>query len=192
MHLVDGVDQVLAATRQNLSQGASQIKLTTGGGVSDPLHTAQFLPEEIEAAVRAAADWDTYVLVHAYTNETVIRSLEAGVLCIDHGQMMGEEAMQLLVEKGAFLVPNMSGLSTELLQHPVYGQGFFAEKTRAFQEGSSDFVRLVNTYEPKLAYGTDVVATDLVIGKLLDLNHEIMLNFIDENLFQGDRFPTRF
>ena len=168
MHLVDGVDEVLRATRQNLSQGATQIKLTTGGGVSstlDPLFTKQFLHEEIEAAVRAAADWDTYVLVHAYTDETVIRSLEAGVLCIDHGQMMSAEAMQLLVEKDAFLVPNMAALSPEILDHPVYGQGVFAVKTKAFLDGSSEFVDLVNQYKPKLVYGTDVVATDIVTSR---------------------------
>ena len=165
MHLVDGVDEVIRATRQNLSQGATQIKMTTGGGISstlDPLHTKQFFPEEIEAAVRAAADWDTYVLVHAYTDETVIRSLEAGVQCIDHGQMMSEKAMQLLVEKEAFLVPNMAAMSPEILDHPVYGQGVFAVKTRAFLDGSNEFVDLVNKYNPKVAYGTDVVATEPV------------------------------
>lgn len=168
MHLVDGVDEVTRATRQNLSQGASQIKLTTGGGVSstlDPLHTKQFFAEEIEAAVRAAADWDTYVLVHAYTAETVIRSLKAGVLCVEHGQMMNAEAMALLVEKEAFLVPNMAALSPEILDHPVYGQGVFGEKTRTFLDGSSSFVDLVNTHRPKVVYGTDVVATDIVTSR---------------------------
>jgi imidazolonepropionase-like amidohydrolase len=165
MHLVDGVPQVLAATRQNLAAGATQIKMTTGGGVSstmDPLHTIQFLPEEIEAAVRAARDWDTYVLVHAYTDETVMRSLNAGVLCIDHGQMMSEKAMKLLVEKGAFLSPNIAAISEELLQHPVYGRGVFGKKTRQFIDGSKGFVKLVNKYKPKVVYNTDVVATDLV------------------------------
>ena len=54
--VADGEDAVLAAVRQNLSQGATQIKLMAGGGVAsilDPLHTLQFLPEEIETAVRA-------------------------------------------------------------------------------------------------------------------------------------------
>ena len=168
MHLVDGVDRVLAATRQNLAAGATQIKMTTGGGVSstlDPLHTVQYLPEEIEAAVRAAKDWDTYVMVHAYTDETVKRSLNAGVLCIEHGQMMSDEAMKLLVEKEAFLSPNMAAISEELLQHPVYGQGAIGKKTRGFIDGSQNFVKLVNEYKPKVVYNTDVVATDLVSSR---------------------------
>jgi imidazolonepropionase-like amidohydrolase len=165
MHLVDGVPRVLAATRQNLAAGATQIKMTTGGGVSstlDPLHTVQFLPEEIEAAVRVARDWDTYVMVHAYTAKTVKRSLQAGVLCIEHGQMMDDEAMAMLVEKEAFLSPNMAALSVELLQHPVYGRGVFAIKTRQFIKGSKGFVNLVKKHNPKVVYNTDVVATDLV------------------------------
>ena len=109
--------------------------------------------------------WDTYVLVHAYTNETVIRSLEAGVECIDHGQMMTEETMKLLVEKEIFLVPNMAALSPEILEHPVYGKGFFGQKTREFLEGSENFVHLVNKLQPKVAYGTDVVATELVSSR---------------------------
>lgn len=168
MHLVDGPDAVLAATRQNLSQGATQIKMTTGGGVSstlDPLFTSQFLPSEIEAAVLAAADWDTYVLVHAYNDATVIRSLEAGVKCIDHGQMMSEEAMKMLVEKEAFLSPNMAALSDELLQHPVYGKGPIGEKTKQFIAGTKEFIELVKKYKPKVVYNTDVVASDLVSSR---------------------------
>jgi imidazolonepropionase-like amidohydrolase len=168
MHLVDGPDAVLTATRQNLSQGATQIKLTTGGGVSstlDPLFTSQFLPSEIEAAVKAAADWDTYVLVHAYNDATVIRSLEAGVKCIDHGQMMSEKAMKMLVEKGAFLSPNMAALSDELLLHPVYGKGAIGEKTKQFIAGTKEFIELVKKYKPKVVYNTDVVASDLVSSR---------------------------
>ena len=167
-HIVDGPAAMLGAVRQNLSQGASQIKLTTGGGISsalDPLHTVQSTREEIAAAVQAAGDWDTYVLVHAYTDPTVRRAIEAGVKCIDHGQMMTEETMKLLVERDIFLVPNMAAMSPEILEHPVYGKGFFGQKTREFLEGSKEFVKLVNKLQPKVAYGTDVVATEMISSR---------------------------
>ncbi len=67
--IVDGPDAVTAATRENLRQGASQIKLMTGGGAAslyDPLDVTEFFEEEIRAAVRAAEDWGTYVMVHVY------------------------------------------------------------------------------------------------------------------------------
>ena len=85
---VDGADRMLAAVRQNFSQGASQIKIMAGGGVAsilDPLHTLQFTPAEIEAAVQAAADWDTYVAAHVFSDEGINRCIDAGVKSIEHG-----------------------------------------------------------------------------------------------------------
>ena len=61
---------MLTATRENFRNGASQIKLMAGGGtlsIYDPLDVAQYTPDEMKAAVEAAADWNTYVTVHAYT-----------------------------------------------------------------------------------------------------------------------------
>jgi imidazolonepropionase-like amidohydrolase len=85
--IADGRDEVLTATRENLRQGASQIKLMAGGGTSsayDPLDVTQYTLDEMKAAVEAAADWNTYVTVHAYTPAAVRRAIEAGVKCIEH------------------------------------------------------------------------------------------------------------
>jgi len=62
--IADGEAEVLRRTREQLMKGASQIKIMAGGGVTslyDPLDTAQFLEEEMRAAVRAAADWGTFL-----------------------------------------------------------------------------------------------------------------------------------
>lgn len=67
--IADGADAVTAAVRENLRQGASQIKLMAGGGAAslyDPLDVTEFFEEELRAAVRAAEDWGTYVMVHVY------------------------------------------------------------------------------------------------------------------------------
>ncbi len=80
--IVDGADAVTAATRENLRQGASQIKLMTGGGAAslyDPLDVTEFFEEEIRAAVRAAEDWGTYVMVHVYNPRGIARAIVAGV-----------------------------------------------------------------------------------------------------------------
>ena len=82
---MDGHDEVLTAARENLRMGASQLKVTAGGGTSsayDPIDVTQFTPEELQAAVIAAADWNTYVTVHAYTPKSVRRAVDAGVLCL--------------------------------------------------------------------------------------------------------------
>ena len=95
---------VLQATREQLMQGASQIKIVAGGGVSsnyDPIDVLQFLPEEIEAAVLAAADWGTYVMAHVYTPKGIQRCLKAGVKCIEHGQLTDEDTVMMMADKGA-------------------------------------------------------------------------------------------
>lgn len=102
--VVDGVPEVLTAVRTQLRKGASQIKLTAGGGVMseyDPIDTAQFTFKELEAAVQAADDWGTYVTAHVYTDKAIKRALKAGVKCIDHGQMMTEKVFNKLIKSKA-------------------------------------------------------------------------------------------
>ncbi len=101
--IADGVPEVLRRTREQLMQGASQIKLMAGGGVAssfDPLDVTQFTEEEIHAAVQAAGSWGTYVTVHAYTPDAVQTAIRAGVRCIDHGQLLDEETVKIMADKG--------------------------------------------------------------------------------------------
>jgi imidazolonepropionase-like amidohydrolase len=105
-HVVDGVPEVLRATRYNLRKGATQIKIMAGGGVStvfDPLHVVQFTPEEMGAAVQAAKDWGTYVLAHAYHDESVNRAIDAGVRVIEHGFLMSEPTVRRMKKEGIAL-----------------------------------------------------------------------------------------
>ena len=87
-------------------QGASQIKLTAGGGVSSPfspLDVTTFTEPELRAAVEAAENWGTYVAVHAYTPAAIQRAIAAGVKCIEHGYLMDEATAKLIAEKGIWL-----------------------------------------------------------------------------------------
>ena len=104
--VANGVPEVLAAVRNQLKKGASQIKLALGGGVisdSDPIDTLQFTPEEIRAAVQATNDWGTYVAVHVYTSAGIRRALDAGIHSIEHGHLADEDTIRLIGEKGAWL-----------------------------------------------------------------------------------------
>lgn len=68
--IADGADQVLRAAREQLLLGASQLKVMAGGGIAspyDPIDVTQYTEAELRAAVEAAEDWGTYVMVHAYT-----------------------------------------------------------------------------------------------------------------------------
>jgi imidazolonepropionase-like amidohydrolase len=105
-HVVDGVPEVLRAVRYNLRKGATQIKLMGGGGVSsefDPLHVTQLTLEEMKAAVQAAEDWGTYVMVHAYHDRSVNRAIDAGARCIEHGFLMSENTIKRMAKEGVAL-----------------------------------------------------------------------------------------
>lgn len=150
--IVDGRDEVLTAARENLRMGASQLKLTAGGGTSsayDPVDVTQFTLDELRAAVDAAGDWNTYVAVHAYTPKAVQRSVEAGVLCVEHGQLLDEPTVNLLAERGVwlsgqYLRPNTETMSPER-----------RAKRAAVVDGNSVVWPMAKNAGVKLAWGTD-------------------------------------
>src|SRR5215467_12574660 len=104
--IADSPDEVRVRVREQLMQGASQIKLTAGGGVSSPfspIDVSTFTEAELRAAVEAAENWGTYVTVHAFTPAAIQRSIAAGVRCIEHGFLMDEATGQLMAEKDVWL-----------------------------------------------------------------------------------------
>lgn len=164
IQLVDSPDEMTAATRRNLSHGASQIKLTAGGGVSstlDPLYSVGFSVAEMRAAVVAAEFFDTYVLTHAYNDRTVRMSIEAGVKVIEHGQMVTEDTVKLMVDKGIYWSVNLAGMDPDLLTHPNFATGPVRAKVETFHEGSKDMVRLIKKHKPKIVFNVDTVLSTM-------------------------------
>lgn len=167
--LADGVPEVLRATREVLRLGATQVKVMAGGGVSssvDPLHTVQYLPEELEAAVKAARDYNTYVLVHAYNDESIIRSINAGVLSIDHATLMTEESAKLIKKKDVFVVPffSMLGLSEDVVKQVLGDQAI--EKFLIVQNGAKNQMRLLKKYNiEKVGFSTDIIGNSAALKK---------------------------
>ena len=164
--IADGVPAILSAVRDNFANGAVYIKIHAGGGVSserDPLHTVQYTPEELSAANQAVRNWDTYWTVHAYTDGAVNQALDAGALCVDHAQMISEKTMKRLVDDGIFVSSNLTGMSRELLKHPVYGDPASPvhTKVKQFMDGSSSFPDYVRKYKPKYVFNSDIVFSSL-------------------------------
>jgi imidazolonepropionase-like amidohydrolase len=150
--IADGRDEVLTATRENLRAGASQIKVMAGGGAAsayDPLDVAQYTLDEMKAAVEAADDWGTYVTVHAYTPKAVGRAIEAGVKCIEHGQLLDEATMKLLSEKGVWL--SLQALD----EAPVTANPEVKAKKHTVVEGTDNAFKWAKKFNVKLAWGTD-------------------------------------
>lgn len=99
--IADGPDEVRRAAREQLMLGASQIKLMAGGGVAssyDPLDVTQYTEAELAAAVEAAENWGTYVMVHAYTPRAIRQAVTAGVRSIEHGHLADELTVELIAE----------------------------------------------------------------------------------------------
>lgn len=104
--IAEGVPEVLAAARENLRHGASQIKVMAGGGYSspaDPLLGTQYTLEEMKAAVDVAKNWGTYVTIHAYTPESINQALDAGVKDVGHGQLLDKKTLLRMAKEGIFL-----------------------------------------------------------------------------------------
>ena len=143
--------------REQLQLGASQIKLMAGGGVSssfDPLDVTQYSVAELRAAVEAAENWGTYVTVHAYTPRAVRQAIEAGVKCIDHGQLLDDATAKLMAEKGIWwsLQPFVDD-----------GPSAFAEgspnrkKQLEMFAGTDTAYTLAKKYGLRTAWGTDIL-----------------------------------
>jgi len=158
--VADSPDAVRQRVREQLMLGASQIKLTAGGGVSSPhspLDVSAFTPEELKAAVDAATNWGTYVSVHAYTPTAVRRAIDAGVKVIEHAHLIDDATARYMAEKGVWL-------ST---------QPFLAEEAQPFPPGSDQYLKkqqvvagtdviygLVRKYRIKTAFGTDILFSE--------------------------------
>jgi len=150
--IADGRDEVLTATRENLRFGASQIKLMAGGGTAsayDPIDVTQYTFDEMKAAVDAAEDWGTYVMVHAYTPRAVQRAVEAGVKSIEHGQMLDEETLKILAKKGVWLsLQNLMDNNENMDEQRK-------EKRKPVLDGQDKVWPLAKKLGVKLAWGTD-------------------------------------
>jgi imidazolonepropionase-like amidohydrolase len=155
--VADSPDEVRVRVREQLMLGATQIKLTAGGGVASPhspLDVSTFTEPELHAAVEAAENWGTYVTVHAYTPASIQRAIAAGVKCIEHGQLMDEPTARLMAERGIWLSI----------------QPFPDEAAKAFPPSSQEHAKaleviaatdktytLAKKYKLKTAFGTDII-----------------------------------
>jgi imidazolonepropionase-like amidohydrolase len=110
LEIADGADAVRAAVREQLRQGADQIKIMVSGGVAspyDPLDSRQFSLPEIAAAVEEASAFGRYTQAHAYTPEAITRAVSQGVRTVEHGNLIDEASAKLMKERGAYLVANL-------------------------------------------------------------------------------------
>jgi imidazolonepropionase-like amidohydrolase len=109
-NIVDGPDEMRRKVRELIRAGADVIKVATSGGVlsprDDPRHP-HFVPEELEVLVSEAALAGRWVMAHAQSNQGIKNAVRAGIRSIEHGIFLDDEAIDLMLTHGTWLVPTL-------------------------------------------------------------------------------------
>ena len=159
--VADGKAGVQVATREQLRQGVDHIKVFLSGGVvspSDPLTSAQYTDEELEAIVHEARSWNTYVAAHAYTAAAIARAAKAGVRTIEHGNLIDAPAAKLLAERGGYLVPTL--VTYEIMRREAPRArlpSFSVAKLETVLAAGLESIQIALKAGVKLGFGTDLL-----------------------------------
>ncbi|OBT12157.1 amidohydrolase [Vibrio sp. UCD-FRSSP16_10] len=160
--VADGVPEVMTATRVNLRNGATQIKIMAGGGGSsrfDPIDTVQYSVEETCAIVEAAKDWNTYVAAHTFNDRSVNRLLDCGVKTFEHGFFINDDTMKRIAKEGGYVVPQMWGLSPDLAKNPLMPAAKLPMVAK-LQEEYGDYGQRLIKNNVKVVFASDYVGAD--------------------------------
>lgn len=159
--VVDGVDEMRRAVREQMRQGADHIKIMVSGGVAspfDPLDSLQFSIGEIQAAVEEAHAFGRYVCSHAYAAEAIERAVTNGVRTIEHGNLIDDERARLVAEKGAYVVANIVAYVAIKERAAQFGMTpEMLEKNEAVLEGGYRSLEICKRNGVKVAYGSDLL-----------------------------------
>jgi imidazolonepropionase-like amidohydrolase len=105
--VADGPDQVRAAVRYNTKHGADVIKVCASGGVlslTDKVDSPQLTQAELDALVDEAHALGRRAAAHAHGAEAAKRAVRAGIDSIEHGSFLDDEALNLMKQKGTYLI----------------------------------------------------------------------------------------
>ncbi|EJD40401.1 hypothetical protein AURDEDRAFT_115887 [Auricularia subglabra TFB-10046 SS5] len=160
--VVDGVDAVLRATREEIKGGADFIKIMAGGGVAsatDAIETVQFLSEEVQAITRTCNQMgNIHTTAHAYTVESINHAIDNGVRGIEHGNLIDEATAKKMAEKGVFLTPTLSCYG--IMVRPPFEDFLPEQSKRKNEEVMQNGLRALEIAEKAgvcVCFGTDLL-----------------------------------
>lgn len=159
--VADGKAGVQVATREQLRQGVDHIKVFLSGGVvspADPLTSAQYTDEELEAIVHEAQSWGTYVAAHAYTAAAITRAAKAGVRTIEHGNLIDAPAAKLLADRQGYLLPTLITYEVMRREAPrARLPAFSVAKLETVLSAGLESIQIALSAGVKLGFGTDLL-----------------------------------
>jgi imidazolonepropionase-like amidohydrolase len=174
MVTADGPDAVRACVREQMRQGADQIKIMCSGGVAspyDPLDSLQFSEAEIAAATDEAKAFGRYVLAHAYTPEAITRAMNNGVRTIEHGNLIDDKSARLIKAKGGYMIANLVTYFSMKERAAQFGMtSEMLAKNDIVLEGALRSLEICKKAGVKVGYGTDLLGA-LQVDQSLEFIH---------------------
>lgn len=159
--IVDGPEEIRKAIRNEIKNGSDWIKILVTGAfmtTGDNPQNVHFSPEELKMAVEEAGRRDVPVMAHAHANEGIKQAVKAGVRSIEHGSYMDEEAIDLMVKYGTYLIPT---LTIDLYFKEKLADSKALAKAIALandsREGMYEKLRLAVKKGVKIGVGTDFI-----------------------------------
>lgn len=176
--VVNSPEDAKKAVRQRYKDGSDVIKITATGGVMSVAKNGQnpqFTIEEIKAIVATAGDYGFLTAAHAHGDEGMRRAVVAGIKTIEHGTLMSEETMELMVKHNTFLVPTISAgkAAAKMADIPGFLPPVVAKKAREI--GPVSQITFGKAYKKgvSIAFGTDAgVSPHGENGKEFGFMHE--------------------
>ena len=159
--IADGVGEVRRAVREQVRNGANQIKIMAGGGISsptDPLEGTQFSLDELRAACEEAEAANLYAMAHAYSPRAVTRAVQAGVRSIEHGNLIDEASAREMKRHGAYLVPTLATYTALAAEGERLGwSAEMLAKLARVQTRGIEAVRIARAEGVPVVFGTDLL-----------------------------------
>lgn len=162
--IANGPDEIRSAIRHQAKYGADVIKICATGGVmsvGDAVGVQQYAEDELAAVVEAAHMVERRVAAHAHGTEGIKAAVRAGVTSIEHGSLLDDEGIQLMIEHGTWLVSTLfAGDAVTRMARDGTITGELAEKALAIGPVMSRTIGRAHAAGVKVALGVDNIFYD--------------------------------
>ena len=159
--VVDGVDNLRRAVREEFQMGADQIKIMASGGVAsptDPIAAFGYSEDEIKAVVDEARGRQSYVMAHSYTPEAIERAVKMGVRTIEHGNLIDQRVADIMAEMGAYVVPTLVTYEALAKEGASYGlPADSVDKIATVRTAGLESLEIFKRSGVKMGFGTDLL-----------------------------------